>query len=190
MSETGNMFLACFLLQFLACLMIIHWICGLWVAVCTSFIQERFFFQVLQTMTCYAFTWNWRAISQRRCFGRQVFDMFIRDVAPNFLLRILNPFLMWFSNMTSCFGLLSCLEFFLVQDIIAEVFIRIYVPNLYLFMLLYVSDIFCVGFLLAGSIYWSEFWSGLEFSCYRRGSCHKKGLHCISNMYLSYFFDK
>lgn len=45
-------------LQYLACSMIIHWIFGLWAVVCMSCIQERFFFQGLQTMICCGFTWN------------------------------------------------------------------------------------------------------------------------------------
>lgn len=62
-------------LQFLACLMIIHWISGQLVAVCTNSLPEKFFFLVLQTMICYVFTWNWKAHSQRRCFGRHVFGL-------------------------------------------------------------------------------------------------------------------
>ncbi|XP_043697400.1 serine/threonine-protein kinase prpf4B-like isoform X2 [Telopea speciosissima] len=43
---------------FLACHMIIPWICGLLVAVCMSFILVKYFFQARQTMTCCVSTWS------------------------------------------------------------------------------------------------------------------------------------
>lgn len=63
--------------QFLDCLMIILWIFGQLVAVCMSFTRGKFYFLGHQITTCFAFTWNWRALFLRRCFERLEFELLI-----------------------------------------------------------------------------------------------------------------
>lgn len=124
-------------------------------------------------MTCYDFTWNWRALFQRRCYVRYTFIVlfiyFFISVEPLFDFEY--ELFQYLIQVLYCVSILSLAPKLLLLCFCA--FNSIFDVNKFIVLLMIYTYFFTI--FLAGSIYWTAFWSGPEFSCNRGRSCDKKG---------------